>query len=196
MSPRKLRPDEEQLWNQVARTTDRLFPLEKAKRPEPTKALPDVTTVPTETEVPRFDVGSQAKPLPEIHQSTRRMRDRLADHPVRMDARTHGKMTRGKLKPEGRIDLHGMSQAQAHPALIGFIHASHAAGKRLVLVITGKGSPDEAPWPIPRRRGVLRQVVPQWLASGPAASAVLQVTPAHLRHGGDGAYYVYLRKRR
>ena len=196
MSPRKLRPDEAQLWDQVARTTDRLFPNAPASvaqlttkpsaKPEPAHNAP----------VPAFEIGTHAKPGAELHQTTQRMRDRLNAAPVSMDARAHRKLTRGKIKPEGRIDLHGMTQAQAHPALIGFVMSSHASGRRMVLVITGKGSPDEAPWPIPRRRGVLRQLVPQWLTTGPAAQAVMQVVPAHIRHGGDGAYYVYLRKKR
>ena len=108
-----------------------------------------------------------------------------------MDARSFGKMKRGKLVPEGRIDLHGMTLAEAHPALIGFILAAHAAGKRLVLVITGKGRERDGH----NRNGVLRHQVPQWLTMAPIGQAVLQIAPAHLRHGGHGAYYVYLRRR-
>jgi DNA-nicking Smr family endonuclease len=105
-------------------------------------------------------------------------------------------MTRGKIKPEGRIDLHGMTMSQAHPALVGFILNAHDAGKRLVLVITDKGKDRDDGGPIPVRHGVLRHQVPQWMALAPLKSLILQVTPAHLRHGGDGAYYVYLRRGR
>jgi DNA-nicking Smr family endonuclease len=49
---------------------------------------------------------------------------------------------------------------------------------------------------MPHRRGILKRQVPLWLKQPPAAQAVLQIAPAHIRHGGDGAYYVYLRKRR
>jgi len=63
-----------------------------------------------------------------------------------------------------------------------------------VLVITGKGRDDDGPGPIPRRRGVLRHQVPQWLSRPPLGPAVLQVTPAHRKHGGEGALYVYLRR--
>lgn len=199
MTRRKLGHEELELWQKVTRTTDRLFPAPARvadTQPAPPAMPRPAPDTPQQTAIPSFRVGSTAPKGAEVHQTTKRMRDRLGAAPLNMDARTHGKMARGKLKPEGRIDLHGMTQAQAHPALIGFIQRSHAQGKRLVLVITGKGSPDEAPWPIPRRRGVLRQLVPHWLTQGPVGHAVLQVTPAHIRHGGDGAYYVYLRRTR
>jgi DNA-nicking Smr family endonuclease len=111
-----------------------------------------------------------------------------------MDAKTHGKMTRGKLQPEARIDLHGMTLSEAHPELIRFILGAQAAGLRLVLVITGKGKRRDDDGPIPQRTGALRHQVPGWLRLPPLGAAVLQVTEAHQRHGGSGAYYVYLRR--
>jgi DNA-nicking Smr family endonuclease len=120
----------------------------------------------------------------------------LARVPVRMDRRRHARMIRGKLDPEARIDLHGMTLAEAQPALAGFILSSRARGLRLVLVITGKGRtrPVDDLGPIPRRPGALKVEVPRWLRSGALASAVLEIREAHHRHGGTGAYYVYLRK--
>ncbi|MGB8624362.1 MAG: Smr/MutS family protein [Paracoccaceae bacterium] len=122
--------------------------------------------------------------------------ERFGKAPVRMDRRSFERMKRGRISPEGRIDLHGMTLAQAHPALISFILQSHGAGKRLVLVITGKGRDGADDGPMPVRRGVLKHQVPQWLNSAPLAGAVLQITPAHRKHGGSGAYYVYLRRHR
>lgn len=122
--------------------------------------------------------------------------EHLAAQPLRMDPKTHRKMSRGKLRPEARIDLHGMTLAQAHPALIGFVLTAQSRGYRLVLVITGKGRGDPEHGPLPTRPGVLRHQVPHWLHSGPLAGVVMQVVPAHLRHGGAGAYYVYLRRTR
>jgi len=116
---------------------------------------------------------------------------------VSMHRKTYDKLQRGKLRPEKRIDLHGMTLAQAQPALTRFILSSHSAGCRLVLVITGKGERNrDDGGPIPVRMGILRQHVPQWLARPPLSSAVLEICPAHRRHGGGGAYYVYLRRRR
>lgn len=119
----------------------------------------------------------------------------LDQAPLRMDAGTHAKMTRGKLVPEARIDLHGLTLAEAHPELIGFILNAHAQGLRLVLVITGKGKRREDHGPIPQRTGALRHQVPHWLNLPPLGPVVLQIAEAHLRHGGAGAYYVYLRRR-
>jgi DNA-nicking Smr family endonuclease len=120
----------------------------------------------------------------------------LAAKPVQMDRKAFGRMKRGKLSPEGKIDLHGMTLEQAHPALNRFVMSAHGAGKRLVLVVTGKGKSGRDTGPIPLRKGVLKHQVPQWLTMPPLGQIVMQVTPAHISHGGDGAYYVYLRRAR
>ena len=113
-----------------------------------------------------------------------------------MDRKTHLRLKRGKLSPEARLDLHGMTTERAHPRLISFILKAQADGKRLVLVITGKGKPGDDAGPMPRPRGVLKRQVPMWLAMPPLAQAVLQISAANIRHGGDGAFYVYLRRHR
>ncbi|MEL7114577.1 MAG: Smr/MutS family protein [Pseudomonadota bacterium] len=120
-----------------------------------------------------------------------------ADMPaVKMDKKAFGQLKRGKLKPEARIDLHGMTLAQAQPRLFQFIRDTHAKGMRLVLVITGKGKDRDDGGPIPTPRGVLRRQVPIWLGHPPLSAMVLQVAEAHLKHGGEGAFYVYLRRRK
>jgi DNA-nicking Smr family endonuclease len=113
-----------------------------------------------------------------------------------MDRSAHKNLTRGRMMPEARIDLHGMTLAEAHPELIRFILRSREKGLRLVLVITGKGKRKDDHGPIPARVGVLRHQVPVWLGQAPLAPAVLQIAPAHLKHGGEGAYYVFLRRSR
>ena len=89
-----------------------------------------------------------------------------------------------------------MTLQQAHPELVRFILTAQTRGLRLVLVITGKGQREDPYDPMPRRRGVLKSQVPLWLRTPPVAQAVLQVSEAHRSHGGEGAYYVYLRRRR
>ena len=106
-----------------------------------------------------------------------------------LDKRTDEKVRRGRLGIDGRIDLHGMTQSEAHGALVGFVRRSHAQGRRLLLVITGKGG-------APRGEGVLRQSVPRWLNETLTRDLVLAVHQAQPQHGGGGAYYVYLRRRR
>ena len=114
---------------------------------------------------------------------------------IKMDRKAFQKMKRGKSTPEARLDLHGMTAAAAHGALTAFILKAQADGKRLVLVITGKGRTSDDAGPIPAQPGILRRQAPHWLAQAPLKSVVLQVSEAHQRHGGSGAYYVYLRRR-
>ena len=194
--PRHLSPDERALWDSVARQA---APMHKRRAAAPPEARPAPKVKPPERfepdPLPRFKVGQAADPrrpddlLPGL-------RERLRRAPVAMDAKAHGRMTRGKLKPEARLDLHGMTMAEAHPELVAFILSSQQMGRRLVLVITGKGRERDYDAPMPVRHGVLRHQVPQWLNLAPLNQAVLQITPAHIRHGGEGAYYVYLRRGR
>lgn len=192
-----LSPEDRELWARVAQTarplkTDLARMFDQAEvaddrapakdHPTPPRAMRSLRPVGTNTAPPH----SLGRPLSET----------LADAPVTMDKRRFQRMTRGKLQPEARIDLHGMTLGQAHGALNGFILRAQSQGLRLVLVITGKGRQVEDDGPIPRRRGALKHDVPQWLRMAPLSGAVLELREAHARHGGSGAYYVYLRRMR
>ncbi|AZV80077.1 DNA mismatch repair protein MutS [Parasedimentitalea marina] len=195
MTRRKLTADEIDLWQEVVKKTERLH--HSAHKAAP--ALPLPKPKPIKHPVPHidsFELGSRSRQKPVKHDLKPAITDRLFRAPVQMDQKAFTRMTRGKLKPEGKLDLHGMRIDSAHPALIRFILSAQASGKRLVLVVTGKGKDRDEPGPIPTPRGVLRHQVPHWLALPPLAQGVLQVTPAHISHGGSGAYYVYLRRTR
>ena len=197
MRKRRLRPEELELWQQVARSAERL----PGQRPLPDPEQAEGKRVPRKTgppkdPLPAFDLGSRSQPAPEHHDFLGTTSDRLSRDPVRMDSKAFTRMKRGKLVPEARIDLHGMTIDQAHPELIRFILTAQTRGLRLVLVITGKGLREDPHDPMPRRRGVLKTQVPQWLRMPGVSHAVLQITEAHGKHGGSGAYYVYLKKRR
>ena len=191
MSRRRLTPEEVDLWRKVADSAHRMHP-ERSRHEEP-KPKPKPIK-PVRPRVPEFEVGSRAQTALPRNDLLPGISERVARQPLHMDKKVYGKMKRGKMLPEGKIDLHGMTQEQAHPALTRFIQESYARGFRLVLVITGKGKDRDAPGPMPVPRGILKHQVPHWLASGPLRLLVLQVTEAHLRHGGTGAYYVYLRR--
>ena len=185
--PRGLTADERDLWRKVTRQDAPLHP----ERPPPiAEQVGQRAAPPPPADIPPFRIGERAAETAMPPAAV----DGAAG--VRMDRKSFGQMKRGKLQPEARIDLHGMSLAQAHPALNRFILDSHAQGRRLVLVITGKGKRAADDGPIPARRGLLRHQVPHWLGAPPLAQLVLQVTEAHRRHGGGGAYYVYLRRKR
>ncbi|MCT4684954.1 MAG: Smr/MutS family protein [Roseicyclus sp.] len=197
-----LSADDRELWNRV---TQSATPLDRSRLrpglPETPGAKPPPQPKPKSSDpagdrLQSFRVGEKATQVAHPPQPVRDLSARLAQAPVRMDHGTHRKMLRGKLSPEARIDLHGMTLAQAHPVLMRFILEAHASGKRLVLVITGKGKDRDEGGPIPVRRGILRHQVPGWLHAPPLGALVLEIREAHLRHGGGGAYYVYLRKGR
>ncbi|MFC0201279.1 Smr/MutS family protein [Paracoccus rhizosphaerae] len=189
-----LSPEDADLWARVARTAKPLNPRIPADHPQSSplaSTAPVVPAVPAPA-LPRFRVGQTAAvPAARLPQP-QTPAERLAAADLRMDARTHRKMTQGKLRPEARLDLHGMTLAAAQPRLMQFILSCHSNGLRLVLVITGKGRGDHGP--LPTRPGALRHQVPHWLHSPPLSAVVQQVGAAHFRHGGEGAYYVYLRR--
>ncbi len=110
-----------------------------------------------------------------------------------LDRRTRQKLRRGHLEIEGRLDLHGYNQEQAHSALIRFVEHAYAAGKRCLLVITGKGllsiEREES-------RGVLRRKLPQWVKDAPLNHMVLDCQIAQVKDGGGGAYYLLIRRKK
>jgi DNA-nicking Smr family endonuclease len=142
----------------------------------------------------RFEIGEKATQKSVQNDLKPSISTALDSAPVQMDYKSFKKMKRGKSTPEATFDLHGMTVAQAHSALIHFLMTSYTRNMRLVLVITGKGKFQKDTGPIPRQVGILRHQVPQWLRMPPLRDKVLQVTEAHGKHGGSGAYYVYLRK--
>jgi DNA-nicking Smr family endonuclease len=104
------------------------------------------------------------------------------------------KIKRGTVEIGGRIDLHGMTRDEAHRAVRRFLFAMADNGARMALVITGKGRSKE----FGRNEsndGVLRGEFPRWLSEGTLARIVLAWRPAAPRHGGDGAFYVLLRRK-
>ena len=189
--PRQLSAEEKDLWDRVAKTTRPFQKQQVTKNDEPLPRAVKKT--------------SDSKPAPGLRLAPFRVGERARGgtmaavtpmSPVKMDTKAFRKMARGKMKPEARIDLHGMTQDAAHTALTQFVLGSHARGKRLVLVITGKGKEKPDLGPIPERVGVLRHQVPKWLDLPPLRDKVLQVSQAHISHGGGGAYYVYLSRLR
>jgi len=99
------------------------------------------------------------------------------------------RLKRGLHRIEARLDLHGMTQAEAHRALSGFVEASRAAGRRCVLVITGRGLGQSGP-------GVLKSSVPRWLEEPELRRQILATAAAQPHHGGPGASYLLLRRHR
>ena len=134
-----------------------------------------------------------AKPVPAARKTP------SAPRPSGIDGNTARGLRKGEREPDARLDLHGMTQSAAHRALATFLRGAQGRGLRLLLVVTGKGkreTPDEPFAMGGGKRGVLKAMAPRWLAEPDFAPFVADVRPAHRKHGGDGAFYIYLRKTR
>jgi DNA-nicking Smr family endonuclease len=104
-----------------------------------------------------------------------------------LDRKTRSRIARGTRDIDARIDLHGHTQAEAHDALVRFLRRARDKGASVVLVITGKGT---------RGDGVLKRQVPMWLSLPEFRDLVVGFDDAAISHGGEGALYVRVRKKR
>lgn len=181
---RDLRDDERALWDEVMRDVRRLRGGKAPKAKSEKKR----------TREPPDQAGSAA-----VVTSVPAAKSRRAPA-FGLDGATVERLKRGKIEPDATIDLHGLTQAQAHARLLSFVRRAYEHGFRCILVVTGKGAPrplrDDAHFTMPERSraGVLRLMVPRWLEEERAL--VVGVQSAHQRHGGAGAFYAYLRRKR
>ncbi len=104
-----------------------------------------------------------------------------------LDLRVERNMSLGDVFIEAKLDLHGKTEAAAYESLKAFVETQSARGKRMLLVITGKGGVEGS--------SILRSNLPRWCTVPPFDGLVLAVRTAASHHGGEGAYYVLLRKR-
>ena len=155
----------------------------------------EVIKIPQRTEsTARKNVSTQSKTKPS--QKPLFLKNFMPGRAPGLDRSSAIKLAKGKFTIQGKLDLHGMTQRQAHAALIEFIQTSFDDRKRNLLVITGKGRPqgqDEVAG-YRKREGILKSIVPKWLDEPPLRSLVLAFTTSQREHGGAGALYVLLRK--
>jgi DNA-nicking Smr family endonuclease len=181
---RQLSDEEEALWIGIARSIKPLRPT-KATSKAKAKAKPASTPV---------SAADETKSAP---QRSARLHQPLAAMPKKppplaaLDKRQKQRVARGRDAIDAKIDLHGMTQSEAHDALIHFVRRAQSNGARLVLVVTGKGSAMRG---AERERGVLRRQVPLWLALPEFRPFIVGFDEAHVTHGGQGALYVRLRR--
>jgi DNA-nicking Smr family endonuclease len=173
---RPLRPEEVKLWSMVVDTVE----------PRPGRVRPEAPEEPAATVPPPANAAKTAKT---VAPAPVRQAPRISYPPVvgGIEPNRSRRIALGREAFGGRLDLHGYTQDQARAALTHFILRAHDEGARAVLVITGKGSSGG---------GVLRRMVPEWLNEGPLRHVVAGLSAAQHRHGGDGAMYVALKKRR
>ncbi len=160
-------------------------------RPAPTNARPGRTAKQSAgaaqkaTQPPAPPPSPMPMPRPAVSRPVTRRADRSG--PVDLDRRTWQRLHRGEMIVEARLDLHGLTQIAAYDRLAAFIDHAWRVGSRCVLVITGRGSGDV---------GILRTMTPRWLDEIPMRDKVLAYTQAKTHHGGAGALYVLIRRRR
>ena len=191
MKGKKLSSEDLKLWDKVTGSTK---PLDKKKpvvHDTPPKKNKLRSVIKPQRVSPKIKTLSQSANEPFQKQVILENSQK-----VKMDMKAFTKLKKGKLEPEDTLDLHGMTLETAFPALSSFISRAHSTQKRLVLVITGKGKNTDPGYAVPQRNGVLRSQVPIWLKEPRLSSLVLQIERAHHRHGGLGAFYIYLRRNR
>jgi DNA-nicking Smr family endonuclease len=178
-----LSPEEERLWRSM---TGQAAGVEHGRvrrltADEQRLWLAATGHAPPPRPLPAKAVAATPSPPP----SAPRPRPREPGPPGLIEPGRHRRLARERDPIEARIDLHGLDQDRARAALVRFIGWAQASGYRAVLVITGKGL---------RSDGVLRRMAPEWLAAPPLRAMVAGVSLADRRHGGEGAFYVALKR--
>jgi len=195
---RQLTDEEHALWSGFTRS---ITPLRQSKSAAKPKAK--VGAKPSVKPTAKPPTGSSDKKSANAVEPPRSPRPSARDKPpaptspplAPLGRRLKQRVARGRDPIEARIDLHGLTQTQAHGALLHFLRRAQADGARIALVVTGKGSGD-AQRDFAAERGVLRRQVPLWLALPEFRPFVVGFEPAHVGHGGQGALYVRLRRGR
>ncbi len=192
--------EDAELWRLTSATVE---PLRGAK-----PRVPDVTSPEITGRQPGTSGNASRRATPDLAHAAPppalAPRTEQSAPPLAMFERRKGRrIAAGKISIDARLDLHGLRQGEAHSRLRRFLHRCVAEGLSTVLVITGKGGadPSDAHRPFSEDaerpgRGVLRRMVPLWLAEADLRSLVASFRSAGIRHGGEGALYVQLRKRK
>ena len=171
---RVLSAEERVLWTAITKS---IAPLRDSDTSEDAETAEHV--------VPQIDIPSAKKA-----RSAEPAGNRLPAPLAALGRRMRTRVARGKEAIDGRLDLHGLTQSEAHPALLRFLRAATARDARLVLVITGKGGRGEG------ERGILKRQVPQWLGLPEFRALIVGFEQAHVAHGGEGALYIRVRRTR
>ncbi len=206
----RLTEEDRSLWQRISASVE---PLRQAKPRVPDVEAPDDRELGEAHQRPLQPPHSTSrKPAPKPSAATSPAAPSSLPKPARPSAkaiqpqptveRRHARrIASGSIEIEARLDLHGLTQSLAHARLISFLQSAARSGLKTVLVITGKGAPRERASAIPSRHdreevGVLRRNLPRWLAEAPLRGLVISYQSASVRHGGDGAFYILLRRSR
>jgi len=173
---RSLGLDEAELFRASLRDAKPLRRRKEKPREEPA-APPPSPPPPPKRDAPRPPL-SPATPLPPLAHGSA----------PGLDKRTHERFRKGEMEIDATLDLHGMTQDAAHAVLLRFVGRAAESGLRCVLIVTGKGGREGT--------GILRAQVPRWLNEAALRPYLLAIHRARPRHGGEGALYVLLKRKR
>lgn len=178
--------EDHRLWDAVKQS---IKPLEKRDRIySPFTSHPELPEKDTAVQAPaqrrRVILPKGYHPAPPKDPKARQTPELSHGESPGVDKRTANRLRKGRMQIDGKLDLHGLSQAEAHRALISFIENAYAMQKRCVIVVTGKG------------RGILKDNVPRWLNDGLLRARILSFSYAQQKDGGEGALYVLIKRRR
>ena len=178
----RIAPEETELWDEITKS---ITPLSLKKRNLPTGSIKEASP----KDVKRQDqhIHPAISPALKLHPSEPRFEHGKAPG---LDRKTQTRMRRGQVQIEGRLDLHGLTQKKAHHHLLRFIENAYHDGRKSVLVITGKGTTLDG------EVGVLRRAVPRWLNEPPLNAWIKGFDYAARGHGGEGALYILIRRKR
>lgn len=182
--PSGLSPEEKLLWSHAMRDAAE---LPRGKRPA-AKAVPEKPGAEKTTPTKQHPPARSPAPSPAVKKA-KTAPPLTAGATADVDRRTAERLKRGQMPVEATLDLHGHTRAEAHGELNAFLAAAHAAGRRCVLIVTGKGASKTG-------GGVLRAEVPKWLNDSPNRERIVAFAGARPQHGGGGALYVLLRRQR
>jgi len=164
VTDRPLKPGERKIWGHVSRSVS---PRRRPKGKGSAKPLPSREDFANMLRIPAQE-GAVSKPIPKA-----------------LNVNQDKRVRRGRVEIDTKIDLHDMTQATAKPALLRAIIRASNRNKSCLLVVTGKGL---------RGDGILRRNFPNWIADPTVRPLIATYAPAHIRHGGSGAWYVFLKK--
>ena len=185
MARRPISDEERALWQMIAKTAT---PLKRRRKSEPRPLPPPPEKPAPKLAMPKSKAPPSKAPAP-VAPPPARPHELTHGHAVGIDKRQAERFRRGKTPIEGKIDLHGRTQQEAHDDLHHFLARAHASGKRMVLVITGKGITGS-------KSGVLKENVPRWLNEPTLRRHGLAFDYAEPQHGGEGALYVLLKRKK
>ena len=180
------------LWNQVKRTFDKISsPQQKINK--------DMVLNKNEPNLYQKNIFHDSKLVDTKSTQNKKNSQNILYRSTNIDKKTYNLLKKGKINPENTLDLHGLNTKQAENNSINFIEQNYSKGKRLILIITGKGKKSNKTDSLNYNNsgiGILKKSLVTWIENSEVFSSIIGIYPAHVKHGGGGAFYVYLRKKK